>query len=63
MYNHEWQSNFCKVLTIDKGQNDGTNDLISAVDQLLNDLGPKFSKVSSELFERCWCFLLREKEA
>ena len=35
-----------------QGQDTGANDLVKAVDQLLNELGPKFSKVSSELFER-----------
>ena len=28
------------------------NDLVKAVDNLLNNLGPKFSKVSSELFAK-----------
>lgn len=28
------------------------NDLIKAVDNLLNNLGPKFSKVSAELFAK-----------
>ena len=28
------------------------NDLVKAVDQLLNNLGPKFSKVSAELFTK-----------
>ncbi|KAL6721569.1 hypothetical protein ACLMJK_000673 [Lecanora helva] len=28
------------------------NDLVKAVDQLLNNLGPKFSKVSTELFAK-----------
>lgn len=30
----------------------GANDLVKAVDKLLNDLGPKFSKVSAELFAK-----------
>lgn len=30
----------------------GANDLVKAVDKLLNDLGPKFSKVSVELFAK-----------
>lgn len=29
-----------------------SNDLVKAVDQLLNNLGPKFSKVSAELFAK-----------
>lgn len=28
------------------------NDLVKAVDNLLNNLGPKFSKVSAELFAK-----------
>ena len=28
------------------------NDLVKAVDSLLNNLGPKFSKVSAELFAK-----------
>ena len=28
------------------------NDLVKAVDNLLNNLGPKFSKVSTELFAK-----------
>ena len=28
------------------------NDLVKAVDNLLNDLGPKFSKVSAEMFAK-----------
>lgn len=28
------------------------NDLVQAVDKLLNNLGPKFSKVSAELFTK-----------
>ena len=28
------------------------NDLVKAVDNLLNNLGPKFSKVSAELFSK-----------
>ncbi|MCJ1453643.1 hypothetical protein MMC28_003990 [Mycoblastus sanguinarius] len=31
---------------------DGSNDLVKAVDQLLNNLGPKFSKISTELFAK-----------
>ena len=34
----------------DNGQ--AQNDLVKAVDQLLNNLGPKFSKVSTELFAK-----------
>ena len=33
----------------------GANDLVKAVDKLLNDLGPKFSKVSVELFAKSGC--------
>ncbi len=37
-----------------QGGSDGQNqnDLVKAVDQLLNNLGPKFSKVSAELFAK-----------
>lgn len=32
--------------------NGDENDLVKAVDNLLNNLGPKFSKVSAELFAK-----------
>lgn len=35
-------------------QNDlsGPNDLVKAVDKLLNDIGPKFERVSKEMFAK-----------
>lgn len=43
----------------------GANDIVKAVDQLLNEMGPKFAKVSSEIFERSappiltWCIAVK----
>ena len=39
-------------LVISQEQTQGANDLAKAVDKLLNDLGPKFSKASAELFAK-----------
>ena len=39
-------------LMLAQSQDTGANELVKAVDQMLNDLGQKFSKVSSDLFER-----------
>ena len=46
-----FQSNRCQLICV-QSQDTGANELVKAVDQLLNDLGPKFSKLSTELFER-----------
>ncbi|KAL2048104.1 hypothetical protein N7G274_000015 [Stereocaulon virgatum] len=39
-------------LAASTSSNQGANELVKAVDKLLNDLGPKFAKVSAELFAK-----------
>ena len=34
-----------------------SNDLVKAVDKLLNEIGPKFTKVSAEIFTKSAYFL------
>lgn len=31
----------------------GPNDLVKAVDKLLNEIGPRFEKTSKEIFAKC----------
>jgi hypothetical protein len=41
-----------RLLTQNTSEGQAQNDLVKAVDQLINNLGPKFSKVSAELFAK-----------
>lgn len=41
-----------RLLTQNTSEGQAQNDLVKAVDQLINNLGPKFSKVSAELFDK-----------
>ena len=47
------------TIHLDQEQDTGANDIVKAVDQLLNEMGPKFAKVSSEIFERSASLIFR----
>lgn len=41
-----------KFILQNASEGQAQNDLVKAVDQLVNNLGPKFAKVSAELFAK-----------
>jgi len=41
-----------RLISQNASEGKAQNDLVKAVDQLINNLGPKFSKVSAELFAK-----------
>lgn len=46
------QFSLTRLASQNASEGQAQNDLVKAVDQLINNLGPKFSKVSAELFAK-----------